>query len=100
MTGVAVLMVHSVAYVSCACVYLCATGGQHGVQVMEIREEASDTEDKDELLRLAEQNLQRRTAYAERIRDAYSGSEFQLMIKLVQELTYFHRIEQLIRDKL
>lgn len=70
------------------------------MQVMELREEASAAQDQDELLRLAEQNLIRRTHYAERIRDAYAQSDFQGMIKLVQELTYFHRIEELLRDKL
>lgn len=69
-------------------------------QVMEMREEASAAEEKDDIMRLAAQNLERRTEYAERIRHAYAHSQFEDMIKLVQELTYFHRLEQLLRDKL
>lgn len=69
-------------------------------QVMEITEEASAAEDTDEIVRLAEINLGRRVEYAERIGHAYAKSEFQNMIKLVQELTYFHRLEQLLRDKM
>lgn len=67
---------------------------------MEIREEVSGAQDADEVLRLLEVNLQRRTDYAEKIKNAYAAMDLEGMIKLVQELTYFHRIEQSLRDKL
>lgn len=66
---------------------------------MEIREEVSGAQDADEVLRLLEVNLQRRTDYAEKIKNAYAAMDLEGMIKLVQELTYFHRIEQSLRDK-
>eukprot|EP00892_Ulva_mutabilis_P007694 jgi/Ulvmu1/5297/UM022_0091.1 len=70
------------------------------MEVMDLREEVSAANGKEEIQQLLDDNLRRRTDYAERIRKAYNESDLDVMVELVQELTYFHRIEQSLREKL
>jgi hypothetical protein len=67
---------------------------------MELREEVEAAATKEEVESLLAVNLERRREYADQLRDAYLDGEWSRMAHLVHELTYFHRIQHTLLEKL
>jgi molecular chaperone HscB len=70
------------------------------VQIMEIREVIESTTDDDRLVEMLQENRNRMDAVCVQLTKAFDAHELDNAVRLTQELQYWNRIEETLRQKI